>query len=816
MPSRKEDDSEPEGYLSDGSNVGINIEDEPVPNSKTAVIETSAGLRTQPHQRSLEWSFFKDAGKFGASTKSNHRNAECKQCGRTVRSKRETMFNHIRSCHKIPEAVKQKYYDSDSSWKPRTSSTKSALNTGNIRTFFQPSLSKSNYSRIQDEMLRAAIDNNVSFNAICSPSFTKLFRLLNPTFNPTSASTLRTSVLSRVSKKERDMVDNAYKMGAYVTLTCDGWKTPGHRKWIGQCSILRSKETDSITIDTRRFEDVTTVGENTFVIFREIKKEIESIMDAISKASNNSTLVCVITDSAKPNLVAKQRLAVSFPNIMFLPCHAHQLNLMAGNVLNHASTKPIIESAVGIINYFHNYQTQYSKLQRIMRETSGKEFKFVQECDTRWYSHYQMVLSLFRARPYLEKYKSAVQDNDPILSKPIATKSLDAIGSSSFWRKLGLVSEILRVLTIEIGNIERKKAGMSDVIQSFGRIWVFLHDLSVYQSHRFHPLPSLLEDLLKRWDWRINIYFDVDLLILSHVLDPLCGMKGFQAASVSRKRVFQILIKLANKFLPNFTGDASGLQDMRQHFVQYLVMTENTSNLQTGAENPYTYWLSQACIDFAPNSPLRRIALFIFAASASAADLERVWSSCLKTLVPQRRKLKKAKVLQTVQIKSSIRMEQASAQEQRENEQRKKAQEAQQIDLDLQTSSQNTLLSEIREKTDEERSVSSASSSSDSEVEKEDLMSQVLNEMEYELLAENIQEQASTLLENSSQEAGLAPDIYTDAEIDAFLNSEVQAPLKKKARKLPNYRKVTQHLSTLFDFDVYKEKAKTFYENNLD
>eukprot|EP00171_Calliarthron_tuberculosum_P005343 IDg5343t1 len=101
-----------------------------------------------------------------------------------------------------------------------------------------------------------------------------------------------------------------------------------------------------------------------------------------------------------------------------------------------------------------------------MFESCGKVYEFVQEAETRWYSHYGMVLSLFRARQYLEDYKRGVKDEDLIL-----TRAIDTIGSTSFWNKLNLVSEILRSLTIEIGICERTNSDLGDDDFSYSHFW---------------------------------------------------------------------------------------------------------------------------------------------------------------------------------------------------------------------------------------------------------------------------------------------------------------------------------------------------------
>ena len=132
--------------------------------------------------------------------------------------------------------------------------------------------------------------------------------------------------------------------------------------------------------------------------------------------------------------------------------------------------------------------TGTKNVQKIMLEDTGKSFELIQQCDTRWYSHYKMILSLFRAREYLGKYKSLVRNNDPIIQKHIGRNALDTIGSTNYWLKLELASTVLRKITIEIGVAEIRKSSSSDAIQSFRRAWAFLHNIKIQASERFSSL----------------------------------------------------------------------------------------------------------------------------------------------------------------------------------------------------------------------------------------------------------------------------------------------------------------------------------------
>lgn len=194
-------------------------------------------------------------------------------------------------------------------------------------------------------MIRALITTNTSFNALSNPEFTELFRILNPSFTPPGKTALRTIIFERVWNEDRSKIHSSYQTGSYVSLCINGWKTPGHLKWLGICGILRSVQTGNTLIDARRFEDVTLEGENARVVFRKLKQEILTILSYIENKAPKSVLSSVITDSVNFNIGAKKKLGKIYPKMMFLPCHAHQLNLMACNFLTHTSTKEIVSSA---------------------------------------------------------------------------------------------------------------------------------------------------------------------------------------------------------------------------------------------------------------------------------------------------------------------------------------------------------------------------------------------------------------------------------------------------------------------------------------
>eukprot|EP00171_Calliarthron_tuberculosum_P006148 IDg6148t1 len=227
---------------------------------------------------------------------------------------------------------------------------------------------------------------------------------------------------------------------------------------------------------------------------------------------------------------------------------------------------------------------------------------------TRWYSHYGLIVSITRSRRALQMYKESISHTSPLLRNTKAVEVLDTLGSASFWSKLSLISDILRPLTIEIGLIERKGSNLSDVMQSFGRIWALLMFKKSKDAQLFGSLPCLLTDLLDRLDWRLNIYFNVDLLLMCHVLD-------YQARSIPESQV---------------------LSDIKANYVRWIQPDVALEASFSSSDSSFCWW--RTSFEFDEDSPFRRLAEHALSLPAHAADLERVWSSTLLTFAPMRRK----------------------------------------------------------------------------------------------------------------------------------------------------------------------------------
>lgn len=106
----------------------------------------------------------------------------------------ETNFTiaHLK-CSRISAAARKTYQQSALSF--RKNEVSSAHPPGSsIKNFFQAKLGKSQISKIESQLVRGAIATNTALRAITHPENLKAFKMLNPSFNLSGITVLRTTV----------------------------------------------------------------------------------------------------------------------------------------------------------------------------------------------------------------------------------------------------------------------------------------------------------------------------------------------------------------------------------------------------------------------------------------------------------------------------------------------------------------------------------------------------------------------------------------------------------------------------------------------
>lgn len=161
-------------------------------------------------------------------------------------------------------------------------------------------------------------------------------------------------------------------------------------------------------------------------------------------------------------------------------------------------------------------------------------------------------------------------------------------------------------------------------------------------------LPDLLEDLIQRWEWRMNIYFDVDILVLSHCLHPGLQFSGLCLSNISKKYVHDVLVTFAEKYckyllIENGEGERERyLKNLRMDFIEWIQKSEVTHKYKNGIDA----WNNGLFLE--PKSIFYRVAIHLLSLPAHAADLERIFSGAKLILTSRRTNLGKEKVLKSL------------------------------------------------------------------------------------------------------------------------------------------------------------------------
>ncbi len=150
------------------------------------------------------------------------------------------------------------------------------------------------------------------------------------------------------------------------------------------------------------------------------------------------------------------------------------------------------------------------------------------------------------------------------------------------------------------------------------------------------------------------------MLLIAHALDPRVRFTGLSSTSMTMRVLYNALHEFAEKYCPDImrlgddTDENMRLELMR-NFCVWSRLNASPVHTDGSEENPFNLWKNS--LDFDPLSAIRLIAERIFSMPASAADLERVWSSVSLTFSSLRRRLSRGRLLKSLQIKAYMNYE---------------------------------------------------------------------------------------------------------------------------------------------------------------
>jgi hypothetical protein len=95
-----------------------------------------------------------------------------------------------------------------------------------------------------------------------------------------------------------------------------------------------------------------------------------------------------MTEPARCNVSSIAILSKELPGVTQVACYAHQLNLLAGEVITHDTIKAVARTGVEIVSFFNGSTKYLSSVREIQISEYGREKSDVSRDETRGYSHY--------------------------------------------------------------------------------------------------------------------------------------------------------------------------------------------------------------------------------------------------------------------------------------------------------------------------------------------------------------------------------------------------------------------------------------------
>ncbi|CAG8813281.1 23905_t:CDS:1, partial [Dentiscutata erythropus] len=159
-----------------------------------------------------------------------------------------------------------------------------------------------------------------------------------------------------------------------------------------------------------------------------------------------------------------RKIRLERPDLVFLPCFAHQANLCIGDIFRCSSQyKRAAEQAIEIAAYFTDRKHSkaisllYNEQQRIYKTI----YSFVRPVITRWNSYYYSFAALNRSKRALQSYSILYLN-----SNELSSKARTAINSVAFWKNVEITDCLLPFVSI-LDYLQRDAANLFDVTYSF-------------------------------------------------------------------------------------------------------------------------------------------------------------------------------------------------------------------------------------------------------------------------------------------------------------------------------------------------------------
>ncbi|OQV17415.1 hypothetical protein BV898_08518 [Hypsibius exemplaris] len=501
-------------------------------------------------------------------------------------------------------------------------------------------------------LLDGFISAGIPFSAVENPHIRSALRFLRPAIKLPCRQTFGGPLLDARIAEVKEVMHDAIKNAPFLNLSTDAWKDISRRKILG---FVVTGPCGSGLVENFLYssDDVTSeryTGEDA------VKKIMAVIVDIRTK--HGGDVRCVTMDSDGAHIRARHLLEIQHPEILSLPCFAHQVNLMFKRVFEKVHFfKSTCASALKIISYFGQNGRNQAILHAEQKRLLKKTISFSQPTETRWYSTANCMKSVFESRLALQTL-----DLLPATDKP-AERILEVVRSGVFWLNLESVLNILGPMVKAQASLETDGATLYDVV------------VSVREINRTFSVSVSLDALVKAQlvetlEWRWKKFFNPKVLVLGCVFNPHVRLSLFSPFSVKwQPHVFDWAEEYYKRL---FRAEPESL------FPSLLKYRDQVKPFDEGTlrkwKNPVDFW---SYVQF-DHPELSKLAGFFLKISIHAAAIERVWSFMTGVQTKARNRLSHTKVHGTAAVKMDLikRLEKERTEQRKMAERREAASKA--------------------------------------------------------------------------------------------------------------------------------------------
>ncbi|CAB4376572.1 unnamed protein product [Rhizophagus irregularis] len=232
------------------------------------------------------------------------------------------------------------------------------------------------------------------------------------------------------------------------------------------------------------------------------KNLVDSIIITAQNDLNGVTAAFDSWNSAGEYAAARRQMRVEYKDKIFLPCMAHQMNLVFGDIFKESvKYKEISTKAIRIVSFFHMASYFAGNLKDEQMLIYNKIIALTRPGDTRWNSYYFCFHSLLKTEAALKslvaKYspqRANLRNATTSTYKFLPADIVQIVNDHSFWSILFELQNLLLPLCGFLNKLQKDMARLHEVLHIFA-----------FTIKLFRELPDLefslkmVERLEKRW-----------------------------------------------------------------------------------------------------------------------------------------------------------------------------------------------------------------------------------------------------------------------------------------------------------------------------